>query len=387
MVRINDNKPRKYKSNYSDLSQLSNQVNRSGRSPIELVTIQEFIQEVVAENPKWYVARKVNHVPGGYNRIADSKTDLEKLGFKILHNGEPVDDLFYEVDAPEGWDKITNGYWTNFRDENGRTRMSQFFKGSICDRDSFVNIQLPSRSYTLKVRIDNEDFIKRYDKWQQKLAGKFEIKAKNIEKFIDEAVKGKLFQELSFKVRDKLYEHAKIKGKQHDKCNLFQKFIWHYSYPIFEASDQKILPPGHVPAAFINGFEGLAPYPFALVKSYAPSFFKVKKQKTKLGRAKEVAQKAIDEHIALLSKGIEETTFFQQAQTLPSGLIIGYSTPVNGTLAVKDNKGVILSMESRNDDSFTIDISCGKDKSLETQLKDMTFVEKSVESGFNLLGN
>ena len=89
------------------------------------------VQRAVAESEQWLIARKTN--PGW----KDSREALEKLGFKVVRES---DDLFYEVEAPAGWTKTTDGYWTTVRDETGAERFSQFFKGAFYDRDAFVNV-------------------------------------------------------------------------------------------------------------------------------------------------------------------------------------------------------------------------------------------------------
>lgn len=72
----------------------------------------------------------------------DSRPELETLGFKVI--GE-ADDLFYRVQAPEGWDKSTQGYWTTVIDAKGQKRMTQFHKGAFYDRDAFLNVNRESK--------------------------------------------------------------------------------------------------------------------------------------------------------------------------------------------------------------------------------------------------
>lgn len=126
-----------YKPNYTEESirRESNRTNLSGQSPQFILTGEESAQRAVAENAKWLLARKMNRMASRDGRAV--KDILEAMGFTIL--GEH-DDLFYEVHPPKGWTKETQGYWTTVRDENGKERISQFFKGAFYDRDAFLNI-------------------------------------------------------------------------------------------------------------------------------------------------------------------------------------------------------------------------------------------------------
>lgn len=108
------------------------QVNISGRSPKDNLSIEEAAQRRVAESETWLLARKHNM------EIGNTKADLEALGFTVL--GE-ADDLFYNVQPPEGWTKETSGYWTTVKDATGKERISQFFKGALYDRDAFLSIR------------------------------------------------------------------------------------------------------------------------------------------------------------------------------------------------------------------------------------------------------
>jgi len=126
----------KYKSDYTDLSKISNEMTLAGKTARECVSIEESAQRAIAEHPEWMLARKLNSVRGEYTR-GDSRLELETLGFTVL--GE-ADDLFYKVSPPANWKKETEGYWTTVKDAEGRERMSQFFKGAFYDREAFLNI-------------------------------------------------------------------------------------------------------------------------------------------------------------------------------------------------------------------------------------------------------
>ena len=116
-----------------DIAKMGDAPNISGLSPAANVTIEEHEQRKVATNPKWMIARTT----GFPNRGQDSKEALEGLGFTGI---QKADDLFYEVQAPDGWTKTTQGYWTTINDETGKKRLSQFYKGAWYDRDAFVSI-------------------------------------------------------------------------------------------------------------------------------------------------------------------------------------------------------------------------------------------------------
>jgi len=120
----------KYKPNYPNLEDVSDEITVTGKTSRENVAIEETSQRVIAENPEWLLARRLN--PSG-----DSKSELETLGFKIL--GE-ADDLFYRVQPPQDWKKSTEGYWTSVTDSDGKERLNQFHKGAFYDRDAFLNI-------------------------------------------------------------------------------------------------------------------------------------------------------------------------------------------------------------------------------------------------------
>lgn len=116
-----------------DIAKMGNTPNISGLSPASNVTIEEREQAKIANNPKWMIARSM----GFPNQGSDTREALEGLGFT---NIQEADDLFYQVQAPTGWTKETEGYWTTVKDETGQKRMSQFYKGAWYDRDAFISI-------------------------------------------------------------------------------------------------------------------------------------------------------------------------------------------------------------------------------------------------------
>ncbi|KND48887.1 MAG: hypothetical protein AB200_00470 [Parcubacteria bacterium C7867-005] len=82
----------------------------------------------VAKKEKWYIARKIV-------RQGDSQKALESLGLKVTDIG---DDLFYEVEVPEGWTKSTEGLWTTVCDASGAKRITQFYKSASYDCEAHL---------------------------------------------------------------------------------------------------------------------------------------------------------------------------------------------------------------------------------------------------------
>lgn len=56
--------------------------------------------------------------------------------------GEDFDDLFVNVELPEGWSKISTDHamWSKLVDDRGRERASIFYKAAFYDRDAHINI-------------------------------------------------------------------------------------------------------------------------------------------------------------------------------------------------------------------------------------------------------
>ena len=72
------------------------------------------------------------------NNIEYTKQQYEKMGIVIV---DEYDDLFYNVELPEGWHiKATDHtMWNNLFDNKGRKRASFFYKAAFYDRDAFIN--------------------------------------------------------------------------------------------------------------------------------------------------------------------------------------------------------------------------------------------------------
>ncbi len=65
--------------------------------------------------------------------------DFEALGFTF---GERVDELFREATLPEGWTRkgSEHAMWSHLVDEQGRERVSIFYKAAFYDRCAFMDI-------------------------------------------------------------------------------------------------------------------------------------------------------------------------------------------------------------------------------------------------------
>lgn len=74
------------------------------------------------------------------NNLAYTKSQYEKMGISIL--GEH-DDLFYDVQLPEGWyiKATDHTMWNDLIDNNGRKRAQFFYKAAFYDRRAFINFK------------------------------------------------------------------------------------------------------------------------------------------------------------------------------------------------------------------------------------------------------
>jgi hypothetical protein len=99
------------------------------------------------------------------------KENLERLGFVF---GADEDDIFVNVQFPEGWEKkpTEHSMWTDLLDEKGRKRGSIFYKASFYDRSAklhFNNRFSFSQDYEVKDGVqyrvkDGSDIIFTTDK-------------------------------------------------------------------------------------------------------------------------------------------------------------------------------------------------------------------------------
>ena len=68
-----------------------------------------------------------------------TREQLEQMGILF---GEEVDDLFVEVQLPEGWKKVPTSHsmWSKLLDGQGRERASIFYKAAFYDRSAHIGL-------------------------------------------------------------------------------------------------------------------------------------------------------------------------------------------------------------------------------------------------------
>lgn len=66
------------------------------------------------------------------------REDLEQMGVKF---GQDADDLFVQVELPEGWKKVPTDHsmWSKLVDGQGRERASIFYKAAFYDRKAHIS--------------------------------------------------------------------------------------------------------------------------------------------------------------------------------------------------------------------------------------------------------
>lgn len=71
------------------------------------------------------------------NNLKYTNEQYARMGIKILS----FDDLFYDVELPEGWkvEATDHSMWNNLVDDKGRVRATFFYKAAFYDRDAFIN--------------------------------------------------------------------------------------------------------------------------------------------------------------------------------------------------------------------------------------------------------
>lgn len=72
------------------------------------------------------------------NNIEYTKQQYERMGIVVI---EEYDDLFWNVELPEGWkiEATDHSMWNNLFDDKGRKRANFFYKAAFYDRDAFIN--------------------------------------------------------------------------------------------------------------------------------------------------------------------------------------------------------------------------------------------------------
>ena len=84
------------------------------------------------------------------------KEYLESIGFIF---GEPADDLFINVQLPEGWkiEPTNHSMWSDLVDDKGRKRAGIFYKAAFYDRNAHFDL---SRRYSITEIYDHmNDYI------------------------------------------------------------------------------------------------------------------------------------------------------------------------------------------------------------------------------------
>jgi len=68
-----------------------------------------------------------------------TREQLEQMGIVF---GDPVDDLFVNVQLPEGWRKepTDHSMWSHLVDDQGRKRASIFYKAAFYDRNAEISL-------------------------------------------------------------------------------------------------------------------------------------------------------------------------------------------------------------------------------------------------------
>lgn len=66
------------------------------------------------------------------------RTELEGMGIVF---GESADNLFVNVQLPDGWrkERTDHSMWSDLLDDKGRKRASIFYKAAFYDRDAFIS--------------------------------------------------------------------------------------------------------------------------------------------------------------------------------------------------------------------------------------------------------
>jgi hypothetical protein len=69
-----------------------------------------------------------------------NRATLERLGFVF---GKEIDDLFVACQLPQGWSikPSDHSMWSFVYDDQGRKRMSIFYKGAFYDRRAFASME------------------------------------------------------------------------------------------------------------------------------------------------------------------------------------------------------------------------------------------------------
>ena len=103
-----------------------------GKDPSDAIERQEARGQRTAVREQWLPKSL-----GGFKR-EDAQQKYEALGIKILG---VVDNLFFKVELPEGWEVIPqdgSSYWNSLCDGSGKEVAHFFYKAAFYDRDAFI---------------------------------------------------------------------------------------------------------------------------------------------------------------------------------------------------------------------------------------------------------
>ena len=103
-----------------------------GKDPSEAIERQEARGQRTAVREQWLP----KHLRG-FKR-EDARQKYEAFGIKVLG---VVDDLFFKVELPEGWEIIPEEdscYWSSLYDASGKAVARFFYKAAFYDRDAFI---------------------------------------------------------------------------------------------------------------------------------------------------------------------------------------------------------------------------------------------------------
>lgn len=120
---------------------------KEGESPSRAIENQEKRgQRAVVTNKR---LPKATNYCSGYQSKNDTdftRQQYEKMGIKII---DDYDDLFWNVQLPEGWDikATSHPMWNELLDDKGRKRASFFYKAAFYDRDAFTNFETRYTTY------------------------------------------------------------------------------------------------------------------------------------------------------------------------------------------------------------------------------------------------
>jgi hypothetical protein len=84
----------------------------------------------------------------GHRDTETNQAQLERIGFVF---GQEIDDLFVACQFPKGWtiEPTEHSMWSYVKDEQGRKRITVFYKGAFYDRRAHTNMEcrFHQRSY------------------------------------------------------------------------------------------------------------------------------------------------------------------------------------------------------------------------------------------------